>query len=170
MNNLFQQFNEFASQFVGKECYNVSAGVVGSVFYLDCGSRRVFIDDKEKDRAAWERGEYVIHVFLASWRIDDVANRNVLATCEDDNSENGPMLAALQSLIGKKITSVEIDETGLDCSIAFDDTLVVKIFPIAVEQDDQNYSLWRGNLAYDIGPRSLLKKEMTSGGDVYEGE
>jgi hypothetical protein len=152
-------FEEFASLFVGKECWSVSAGVVGSIFYIDLGDK-VQLPSSRKQLAAGRqpafRGEFVVEAHSAAWRLDDAVRDCVMATSDDDGSPDGPILRALTKLIGMRISEINVRRPGLDCCISFDDELALNVFPVAAQQSSYDYALWRDAMIYMVGPYSKL--------------
>jgi hypothetical protein len=143
----FDEFCKFAARFRGQRCWSAQAGVIGSMFYLNLGQKL--------NETSHVRGEYVIAGGCVEWRIDDRLSQRVLTTSEDDNSEGGPIVRNIKRLEGATIRSILVEQPGLDCTIEFDNGLVLKMFPVVVEPYD-NYSLWHNEEVFEVGPRSLL--------------
>ena len=145
---------DFLASFRGWTCSDFSAGVIGSVFYL-------YFQSPDHRGNRFERphspgpGEMILNVWCAAWRVEDLDSRKVLATCDDDNSPDGPLLAGLQQLVGRTVRDIELEVPGLDCQISFDKSLRLMIFPIGVDTVcPADYSLCTSDKVLEVGPRS----------------
>jgi hypothetical protein len=158
---LFKKYEEFANQFIGKKCWNVRAGAIGSTLFLDLGGEFSFDTEESPPPHGKEPiiiGEYVIEVRCAAWRLDDHHRNCVLATSDDDNREGGPMLEGLRKLVGATLNGISLREPGWDCSIMFDNSLSLEIFPFSIEYG--NYGLWHRYTAFEVGGRSTLAADL----------
>jgi hypothetical protein len=87
---------------------------------------------KTKLRPLIERrydGEFHLLIFC-SWRIE--SKSKILISSREENGgyykQGGPTLKALKSLIGSKVTAVEISNPGFDFALTFENDLTFRVF------------------------------------------
>lgn len=147
---------------IGQECWNVSAGAIGSLASIDIGDK--VLRDKplpypNKNLAPdlhKYRGQYVLYLEDCPWRLD--GTDAVIASWMDSNAPNGPIVTGLKQLEGATITHVDLITPAFDLIVSFNNGLILRIFPDQVDPDEgDNYSLSvAGEKHYVIAAKSTL--------------
>lgn len=143
-----EQFAEAINALVGKPCWNVLAGAVGSLASLDIGAKvernepMPFRNTKMALESHKYRGEYVLYIEDCPWRLDGA--EAVIATWTDSNAPDGPIVSGLNQLVGQTITGATLTRPGLDLALTFENGHVLRLFP---DQTDPNAG---DNYALDI--------------------
>ncbi len=136
--------------FVGHRCTRFAAGgSAGSAMLIDFASE-VQGASAEADRSI---------LVYCSWRLD--GTQQVICGAWDDNSPGGVMLTGLQKLVGKKLTSCNLESPGLDVRMLFEEDLTLRIFCDQVNEIDRadNYIVYFNEEAFVIGTKSHLRVE-----------
>ncbi|NJL56545.1 hypothetical protein HC928_16270 [bacterium] len=126
-------FENALQSLVGRPCWHVLAGAVGSLASLDVGAKverdqpMPFRNKGIALEAHKYRGEFVLYIEDCPWRLD--GPEAVIATWTDSNAPNGPIVQGLQRLAGQTITRVELTRPGLDLALHLADGHVLRIFP-----------------------------------------
>lgn len=155
-------FESAMQALVGRECWHVLAGAVGSLASLDIGAKvernqPMPFRNKGMDLEAHRyRGEFVLYIEDCPWRLD--GPNAVVASWTDSNAPNGPIVQGLQRLAGQTITRVELTRPGLDLALHLADGHVLRIFPDQAYPDEgDNYALDVHNgPTYIVGARSIV--------------
>ena len=131
------EVNDQLRLLVGQNCWGVRNKPEESLRLDFGGVMRRTCSDKECHETGQDTcvGEFDILVWCA-WRLQDSEN----AICSSDNSDE-QYEEASKRLIGKKVVSFEISPPAWDATITFTDNLVLKIFCIYT-QDDENETNW----------------------------
>lgn len=162
---LIAEFETTIHQLAGLECWNITAGAVGSMASLDLGAKILrnkplpFYNASLSIDEHKHRGELVLYIEDCPWRLDSVDE--VIASWTDSSAPNGPIVTGLKRLIGQRIESAALAHPGLDLTVHFSGGLVLRIFPDQSDPEQgDNYSLSVADeRAYIVGARSLLRLE-----------
>jgi hypothetical protein len=129
-NIMLQKLREHIAHLINAPCWGVSGsgGATGSRFNLHLGGkckRSRPIDNNNISKILQHyRGEMVVHVSCAAWRLED-QDRPITSSADQDNQiKNG--LASLENSI---VTRADILPPGMDLVIEFDNgKYLLKIF------------------------------------------
>ncbi len=164
MSNL-DQFAEAVQSLVGKPCWNVLAGAVGSLASLDIGAKverdepMPFRNTKMALESHKYRGEVVLYIEDCPWRLD--GPDAVIASWTDSNAPQGPIVTGLNQLVGQTIADAQITRPGLDLVLTFENGYVLRLFPDQSDPNEgDNYALdVHGQRSFVIGAHSQLAGE-----------
>lgn len=162
---LIAEFEHVIHQLTGLECWNITAGAVGSMASLDLGAKMLrgkpmpFYNASLSIDEHKYRGEFVLYIEDCPWRLDGIDE--VIASWTDSSAPSGPIITGLKRLIGQRIESVALTRPGLDLTVHFSGGLALRIFPDQSDPEEgDNYSLSVADeRAYIVGARSLLRRE-----------
>lgn len=104
-------------------------------------------------------GEWHLWIYMCSWRIEEKGA--FIAGCEDPR---GVMIDAVQRINGSKLKCFEILTAALDVALIFDNDVVVKLFSIYSDcEDNEGSDHWKlympDNKVLVAGPGSKWKIE-----------
>ena len=109
--------------------YVTCGGSPGSVFRICLGAMipraKPLSNPKLSDQFRSNAPEYSIMAYCA-WRLDSPAG--VITGWLDPNEEDGPLVKGLDSLVGEKITRVELISPGWDLMLNFTGDKALRIF------------------------------------------
>lgn len=158
-----EKFGAILGKLNGLACWSYVAGPgTGSVVALDFGqkiqrSRPLRNPSLTHEQRHFE-GEISIIVECA-WRIDSPIR--VLGGSADDNRQGGPMLNALDKLIGSRVEGVRALAPGYDLLVVFEEDLRLGVFAVETNLDENidNYSIFTGESVLTVGAGSRLREE-----------
>jgi hypothetical protein len=163
--------NELAEDFVlqlrtlvGKPCWSVVAGAgTGSRVALDFG--RKFQRDVPCPNphltADQQNYDSEISLFIeCAWRLD--TSTEVLCSSSETDSNDGPMVSGLNSLVDHEVESIDVVPPAFDLVVRFAGGLSLKIFCDQTNLDDgwDNYSLHLRDRIFIVGPRGRITTEV----------
>lgn len=155
IDNSVNSISYFFDALIGKRCWSVIAGPdTGSMASLAFGekirrSRPLRNSTLSSDQREFD-GELVVFIKGSEWSI--FYEKYPVCSSNDSNEINGPMLAGLQRLIGRKVVEVNITDAlgGLD--LFFDGALRLQLNGTVPADDFDSYSLfYRGHVVADVG-------------------
>lgn len=158
------EFEQLLQHLIGKPCWNVQAGAIGSLAALHIGDKVAlekplpFPNTSLTPDEHKFRGEYILYIEDCPWRLDGVDK--VLTSWTDSNAPKGPLVTHMRGLIGKQITQVTLTQPGLDLTVHFDTGETLRIFPDQSDPNEgDNYSLSLPEKTVIIGARSQIVTE-----------
>ena len=160
MNFEEDSFNSLLAEFVGLECWGVTAGTgAGSHVSIDLGGKILrlkplknpIVSDLVRDYVS----EFSVFVENCDWRLE--SSERVLCSSKNDNREGQEMLVGLGNLLGCVTERLESNCPGHDLNIYFSKSIVLRLFcDSCSEEEGDNYSLFAGTLVTTIGPWGKL--------------
>jgi len=102
-------------------------------------------------------GDYGLYV-ECPWRVrtDDA----VLASWDDKEDDDGPMVAALERLVGTTVVSASVVAPARDLRLGFDNGLVLDVFASgSPRSDDDDYSIFTPLVIYAVGRGGRVETE-----------
>ncbi|MFD0893726.1 hypothetical protein KBB96_08890 [Luteolibacter ambystomatis] len=150
------------SDFVGKECWRTLAGKgTGSMFTLDLGEkiqRLRPLPSKHLDETIRNfEGEYSLYVTFGDWRVE--GPEGVICTSRSSNEKDGEMVTGLKRLEGEKIVEASMTGASRDLLLAFSSGLVLRVFVNAVDDEEDDYSLFFPQGVWTVGAKGRLRGE-----------
>jgi hypothetical protein len=160
-----ERFQAGVADLVGKDCWGVAAGAgTYSRIALDFGARfprdrltpNEFLTKVVRDNEA----EFWLFVWTTPWRIQ--SRDTVIATWQDqDNKSNdGPMLDALDSLIGATVVAAHVSPPAWDITLTFDNDLTLSVFTDGSPRHDyDDYSFATRHTVFTVSVGGWLEVE-----------
>lgn len=160
------------AQMVGKDCWRLSAGGIGSTFQLFMGKKvpeRMPMPHLKKpfrypgnvtrlDRSFVGEANLLI---WCTWRLD--SETEPVASSDQDGNV---IESALAVLVGQKVESVEVEPPAWDLGIAFSNRMRLRVFCDHIPPNpsySHNWFLSVGDDLFYTGPGYSLKKETHHG-------
>jgi hypothetical protein len=145
---------------LGKPCWYVSCGAVGSTFELAFGKKvprqQLIRNDEHAEEFRRFEGEANLLVWC-TWRLDE-STRPV--TSSDDADEG--IFRTLPRLTGAVVADVLVEMPGWDLVIRFSNDLTLRVFCDHVPGDpsfDGNWELWQPDRVIAVGVGSVCEVE-----------
>ncbi len=161
MSALVTQFENTLMQLVGKPCFNVQVGAIGSMASLHFGKKIPLENPLPYPNPSLTpdehkfRGEFVLYIEDCPWRIEN--NQHVLATWLDSNAPTGPIVIQMRSLMNKPISDVTLIHPGMDLTITFDSDTYLRIFPDQTDPNEgDNYAISSPASTYIVSAQSII--------------
>jgi hypothetical protein len=158
-----EEFEATLSGMLGRQCWSFSASInTGSHVVLDIGRKirrkRPLRNPRISEEERLYEGEFNLYI-TCSWRLG--WKEKVLCGGEDDNSNEGPMQHGLQYLLGRRVTSVNLERPGLDLELRLENDLSLRIFcdEFGIEEHSPHYTLFLPNYYYSVEGRSRIAKK-----------
>ena len=158
-----QRLAEAVGELVGEECWGVAAGEgTGTRFTLDLGAKfrldrpipnELLAPDVREYEAA-----YVLFVEGCPWRVQTATE--VVGSWDDDNANDGPMVAALERLIGARVVAAEVEPPAWDLTVSFDHGLRLVVFADGTPRTEyDDYSFATPDVTYIVGKGGRVEAE-----------
>jgi hypothetical protein len=98
-------------------------------------------------------------VVYCSWRLD--SSQEVICGSQSARSSEGSVKSGLKGVVGQRITSLSLDQPGLDANLLFENGLTLRIFCDNVNEEDDvdNYLLYLKDQVLLVGTKSRLRSE-----------
>lgn len=114
------QIEQHLAGLVGREVWGPRLGV-GSFITLELGERQTrTVRGRETTHGEWH-----LWVYCSAWRID--GEEDVVVASEDAREE---IPDRLERLDGRRVSGVSVAAPSLELTVAFDDGLTLRVFPI----------------------------------------
>jgi hypothetical protein len=102
--------------------------------------------------------ELSLFVQNVPWRIQTADA--VVASWVDDNANDGPLVAALDRLIGARVIRTELSAPAFDLVLDFDNGLTLVVFADGTPRtDDDDYILFTRHHSYTVGMGGQIDAE-----------
>lgn len=150
---------------MGLPCWYVNGGATGNAFSLALGGKvlrdRPLWPDKLDDEFSTHEGQGSLYVWC-SWRLDGSSEAIASSDQEPD-----VFLPSLKSLVGKRVSCVDVKHGACDLSIQFEE-VVLHVFCDHVLPDpsfDGNWEATIGETAVAVGPGFKIEIEPAHSGN-----
>jgi hypothetical protein len=144
------------SLLVGETCWGVSAGAVGSTFFLNFGEKRII---PARGRfSEFELGEMSLGVWC-TWRLDN-ATSSIMSS--DEDSEN--VDKALRVLKGLKVVEIKITMPAWDLLVLFENELTLHVFCDQITENSSsstNWEFWNGDKVIGVERNNKIEIEIS---------
>lgn len=161
-----QTLGEAVTRLVGLECWGAAAGEgtaarfslqLGQKFLLDRPIPNELLTQVVRENEA----EFSLFVQDRPWRVQTADA--VVASWVDDNANDGPMVAALDRLVGARVVQAELFPPALDLRLTFDNGLSLVVFadssPRLDDYYDDDYIVFTRHRSIAVGRGGQVKSE-----------
>jgi hypothetical protein len=133
-----------------------------SRFTLDFGARfprdRPLKNELLTQVVRENKAEFCLFVQSTPWRVQSA--ETVVATWQDDEANDGPMVAALDRLVGATVVAAQVAPPAWDLTLTFDNGLTLVVFADGTPRRDfDDYDLATRTTIFTVGMGGRIRTE-----------
>jgi hypothetical protein len=162
--NLRRDFARALRALRGSVCRAVTGGPnTGSALLIDFAPKTVTGRRARKGTSSVP-GQAAIRLLIdCTWRLD--VHDAVECGSQETLDVRGPLAWGFRSVVNRNVRRVDIGLPAFDLAIHFGSSAVLRVFcdqTDPAEEDLDNYTLFVGDVAFSVGPRSVLTREQAA--------